>query len=341
MESISILAPCLNERGHIESFLSSARSQLDFGSEDEILVLDGLSDDGTREVVARAAAEDPRIRLVDNPGRSQAKGMNIGMAAARGAILIRMDVHTEYAPDYCRQCRAVLARTGAANVGGPALTRWRGTTQHANALAYHSPFCVGGAAFHDPEAEGPVDNVPYGCWRKETLRALGGYDEELTRNEDDELNYRIIQAGGVVYLSPLIRSWYYPRDTLARIWRQYDQYGYWKVAVMRKHRLPAKLRHLVPGAFAAYLALLPLACWLGGVWRLLGLGVLALYLALLLEASRRASRGAPWPVRWRVPLVMAVYHLSYGKGFWGGVLHFLVLRRPLGQASRAAQALTR
>lgn len=341
MARISIIAPCLNERDYIAQFLSSALEQADFGPEDEILILDGMSDDGTRERVAHAAQEDPRVRLVDNPGRSQARAMNLGLREARGEIILRMDVHTQYDQDYVRHCVAVLRESGAANVGGPALTRWRTAFQHANALAYHSPFCVGGAAFHDPGAEGPVDSVPYGCWPRRVLEELGGFDEDFTRNEDDELNLRLHKAGLQVYLSPRIRSWYYPRDRFSTVFRQYDQYGYWKVAVVRKHKLPAKPRHLVPAGFVAFLAGLPLAIWAGDPWRALGLGVLGLYLLLLLGASWSASRGAPWGVRLRVPLIIATYHVAYGKGFWGGILHFLLLRRPLGQASRAAQALTR
>jgi succinoglycan biosynthesis protein ExoA len=341
LASVSILAPCLNEAGYIRQFLESALAQEDFGPDGEILILDGLSDDGTRQQVAEAAARDGRIRLVDNPGRSQARGMNIGLREATGEIIVRMDVHTQYAPDYVRQCVRVLHESGAANVGGPALTRWRTPFQHANSLAYHSPFCVGGAAFHDERYEGPVDSVPYGCWRREVLESIGGYDEDFTRNEDDELNLRLHKAGLRVYLSPAIRSWYYPRNSLGTVWRQYVQYGYWKVAVVRKHKLPAKVRHLVPAGFLVFLVLLPLGIGLGGIWRVGGIGVLALYLALLLWASWQASRGAPWGVRLRVPLVISTYHLAYGKGFWGGIVDFLLLRRPLNQASRSAQALTR
>lgn len=341
MSSVSIIAPCLNEQAYITQFLSSVMAQEDFGADWEILVVDGLSDDGTRELIRAAAARDSRIRLLDNPGQTQAKGMNIGLRESRGQVIVRMDVHTHYAPDYVRCCVQVLEESGAANVGGPALTRWNTSFQHANALAYHSPFCVGGAAFHDPQAAGPVDNVPYGCWRCETLQAIGGYDEDFTRNEDDELNYRLQRAGFTIHLSPRIRSWYYPRDRLGTVWRQYCQYGYWKVAVVRKHRLPAKLRHLVPAAFLAFLVLLPLGILAGGPWRALCLGILALYVALLVGASWQASRGVPWRTRRWVPLIMTTYHLAYGKGFWGGILQFFLLRRPLHQASRAASTLTR
>jgi GT2 family glycosyltransferase len=188
------------------------------------------------------------VRTIDNPRRVVSPGLNAAIRAARGAIVIRMDAHTSYAPDYCRRCVAELERTGADNVGGPARTRTQGTRARAFAAAYHSPFSTG-ARFHDENYEGWIDTVPYGCWRKETLERLGLFDETLVRNQDDELNLRLIRAGGKIWQSPDIVSWYSPRATLTALFLQYFQYGFWKAAVVRKHRLPGSWRHLVPVAF--------------------------------------------------------------------------------------------
>jgi len=292
---VSIIIPCRNEKRHIERFLSSAQAQDTNGLDVEYLVADGMSDDGTREVIRRiedgrwkmedgsqkaevgsqrpevcsqssnlrspisdipAPSAPPRLRVIDNPRRIVSSGLNAAIRAARGDIIIRMDAHTEYAPDYVQQCVAVLHESGADNVGGPARTRADTYRQKAVAAAYHSPFGVGGARFHDVDYEGYVDTVTYGCWPRSTFEKFGYFDEELVRNQDDEHNLRIIRGGGRIWQSPKIRSWYRPRGSLTALFKQYMQYGYWKVRVIQKHKLPASWRHLVPGAFVLTLLLL-------------------------------------------------------------------------------------
>jgi succinoglycan biosynthesis protein ExoA len=194
--------------------------------------------------------------VIDNPGRIVSTGLNSAIKAARGEIVVRMDAHTEYAPDYVQQCVAVLQETGADNVGGPARTRAETYLEKAVAAAYHSRFAVGGARFHDVNYEGWVDTVTYGCWRREAFDRFGYFDEELVRNQDDEHNLRIIRDGGKIWQSPKIRSWYRPRGSLSALFKQYMQYGYWKVRVIQKHKLPASWRHLVPGAFVLALLVL-------------------------------------------------------------------------------------
>src|SRR5262249_47183273 len=143
--------------------------------------------------------------------------------------------------------------TGADNVGGAMRTRASGFVQEAISLAFHSPFSVGGARFHNVEYQGYVDTVPYGCWRKSKLLDLGLFDEELVRNQDDELNLKIIRRGGKIWQSSLIQSWYQPRTSLWALFCQQAQYGYWKVRVIQKHKLPASWRHVVPAASLASL----------------------------------------------------------------------------------------
>ena len=336
---VSIIVPCRNEKAHIEAALASMFGQVDVDGGVEIIVADGCSDDGTRQILDRIAASKARLRIIDNPQRIVSTGLNRAIEAASGEVIVRMDTHSVYASDYLACCLAALERSGAQNVGGPALTRAEGYFQQANALAYRSKFAVGGARFHDPDYEGDVDTVTYGCWRKQTLLALGLFDEALVRNQDDELNLRLVRSGGRIWQTPAIRSWYFPRASIAGLWRQYEQYGYWKVAVIRKHRLPASPRHLVPGLFvAALLVLMPLG-FVSATARAT-LGVLALaYLLANLGASVLTCREAPnrcyLPV---MPFVFGAYHFGYGWGFLRGVLDFLVLKR--GPAS-AWRELTR
>src|SRR5262249_53760198 len=153
--------------------------------------------------------------------------------AAQGSIIIRMDVHTEYASDYIRQCLAVLQETGADNVGGPWVAKGNGLVSSAIAAAFQSPFAVGGARGHDFHYEGAIDTVYLGCWPREVFDRIGLFDEEFVRNQDDEFNLRLARAGGKIWQSPRIKSWYRPRGSLKALWRQYVQYGYWKVRVIQ------------------------------------------------------------------------------------------------------------
>jgi len=325
---ISVVIPCRNEARHIGAFLESLSNQEAVGIELEILVADGESDDGTGKLLATYCEKDPRVRIISNPGRIVSTGLNAAIEAARGDIIVRMDVHAEYASDYIKTCLEVLQSTGAWNVGGPARTRASGTMGRAIAAAYGSPFSTGGAKFHDENYEGFVDTVTYGCWRKTTLERLGMFDEALVRNQDDELNLRTIRAGGTIWQSPNIVSWYKPRSSLRALFRQYFQYGYWKVAVIRKHSVPASWRHLVPGLFVSlniFLFAGTLAAWLLGYESAFRMLVLCLGLSLgsyfigLLVASAHGGRKAGLKAGLMLPIVFATYHVSYGLGFLAGL----------------------
>jgi succinoglycan biosynthesis protein ExoA len=328
---VSVFIPCRNEAKCIEDCL---RAVLAFDSPPggfEVIVADGRSEDGTRDIVARIAAEDPRVRLIDNPQRTTPCGLNAGIRAAQGEIVVRIDAHTEYAPDYLCQCVQVLRETGADDVGGPWLARGHSYLQKCIAAAFNTPFAVGGALSHRADYEGPIDNVYLGCWRREFLGRTGLFDEELVRNQDDELCFRILRAGGTIWQSPRIRSWYTPRASLGKLFRQYFQYGYWKVRVIQKHGAPASFRHLIPGTFvAALLLLMPLAFLFPPAAIALAV-LLAAYALPLGVASALTAASAGWTLLPVFPLVFACYHFGYGLGFLFGVWDFIVRRRAAGR----------
>jgi succinoglycan biosynthesis protein ExoA len=319
--TVSIIVPCRNERSSIGSFLNGILDQDFEGIIPELLIADGLSDDGTRDIIRLHESSMPWTRLLDNPGKYVSAGLNLALREAKGEIVIRMDVHTTYAPDYVRECVRTLIETGAQNVGGPALTVANGYTQRAIAAAYSHAFACGGPRFHDRSYEGYVDTVTYGCWRKKTLEELGGFDEKLVRNQDDELNLRIIHNGGKIWQTPRIKSWYSPRCTLAALGLQYFQYGYWKVAVIRKHRLPASFRHLIPAAFVLFLMLGAIGSLLSLVdfahWSavpMLYASVLCIYALCDIAASAVAAAANGLSLFPSLLIVFPVYHLSYGTG---------------------------
>jgi len=325
--SVSIVIPCRNEGAFIANCLQSIRGQKGLPADCEILVVDGMSDDGTRARVEEIARTEPDVRLLDNPARTTPHAMNIGIRAARGDVVIRMDAHTVYAPDYVAECLRVLDETGADNVGGPTLTRATGYVQRAVAAASQSRFAVGNGGHHQKDYEGPAETVPYGCYRRESLLAIGLYDEELIRNQDDELNFRLRQAGGRIWQSPRIRSWYAPRPTFHRLFQQYFQYGYWKVRVIQKRGRAASLRHWVPGAFTAILGILAVPAVFLPAARVALLFFVALYAGGDGFAALATSRRAGWSLFPGLCLAFPCYHFGYGLGFLAGVWDFSLRRR--------------
>jgi succinoglycan biosynthesis protein ExoA len=344
---VSVVVPCRNEIRFIRGFLESIADQDIAELNVEVLIADGMSNDGTRQVLGEYEQNCPALRIIDNPGKIASTGLNAAIREARGEVIIRMDVHSEYAPDYIRNCFQILNETGADNVGGPALTRANGYMAQAIAVAFQSKFANGGGKFHDPRYEGYVDTVPYGCWRKSSFDWIGLFEESFVRDQDDELNLRIISTGGKIWQSPRIVSWYRPRASLAAVFRQYFQYGFWKVAVIRKHRKPASWRHLVPGASLACTSALLLGAT-GGVlvgasrlsfvllviWTLLA----GLYCAASLGAALIAAGRHGWRYLPILPVVFATYHLSYGLGFLLGLSHHPGDIKPSSPSARIACA---
>jgi succinoglycan biosynthesis protein ExoA len=304
----------------------------------EVIVVDGFSTDGTRELLSRLVSEHPLLRLVDNPGKIVSTGLNAGVKAALGEIVVRVDVHTTYATDYVRQCVHVLTETGADNVGGPWHAVGSGYVGTAIAAAFHSRFGSGGALAHNSSYEGPVDTVYLGCWRRDVLERLGGFDEELVRNQDDELNLRIRRSGGTVWQSTRIKSFYSPRGSLFQLFRQYMQYGYWKVRVIQKHRIPAAWRHVVPAAFVVTQAVL-VGASVGSHTARWGAAMVALsYISCAAAAAVVTAKATGWRLLPVLPLVFACFHLGYGCGFLRGIWDFAILGRA---AANRMSSLTR
>lgn len=346
---VSVIVPCRNEAKSIHAFLNSLLNQDLEGIPWEVIIADGMSVDGTRDVLLRFSKEHPQIRMIDNPRRIASTGLNACIRAARGDILIRMDVHTEYKSDYIRRCVEVLKQTKAANVGGACVAVQSGYVGRAIAGAFHSSFAVGGAQWHQTDYEGPADTVHLGCWRREVLEQAGCFDETLVRNQDDELNLRLRRAGGTIWQSPRIVSWYHPRSSLGALFRQYFQYGYWKVAVIRKHRLPASWRHLVPGSFVLGNIVVFAAALFGVIFgrgplswfTMAGMAADIVYAAAVMAASGAVARKTDWRLFAVLPLVFFCFHVGYGLGFLYGIWHFGIVPRNDRYEQTAFTELTR
>ena len=278
---------------------------------------DGGSTDGTRQALDRLAAEDGRIRVIENPQRIQAAGLNLAIRASRGEVIARMDVHAEYAPDYLERCVEVLGRTGADNVGGAARCRARGRVQRAVCAALQSPLGFGGAAFRNPDVEGYVDTLFPGAFRREVFDKVGLFDEGAVTNEDAELNQRILGAGGRIYLSREIKVYYYPRDSLTGLASQYYRYGQGRARTLLKHGRFVRLSPAVP-----FLTLLAAIVATLAIPRVAAAAALLYFLVAGVEAARLAGRfEAPPLLAW---LAFPIMHVSHGFGFGVGLVRFLL-----------------
>jgi len=321
---VSVVIPMRNEARYIERCLEAVLTQ-DYPRERlEILVVDGMSDDNTREIVEQLFAarinqksEIRNQKLLDNPERIVPTALNRGIRAARGAVIVRIDGHTIIEPDYVSQCVRALQETNADNVGGPMRAVSETYVGNVIALATSSPFGVGGARFHYAETAQWVDTVYMGAYPRAVFDRIGLFDEELVRNQDDEFNFRLTRAGGKIWLDPQIKSIYFSRGALRGVWKQYYEYGFWKVRVIQKHGRPASLRHLVPALFVLALmgsALLSIIT-LTPLWFLL---IAVPYALAALAASVIAARGN-WRAIVLLPIVFLTLHLSYGIGFLVGL----------------------
>jgi glycosyltransferase involved in cell wall biosynthesis len=231
MPYLSIILPCRNEVKHISTCLASIAAS-DFPKDElELLVVDGQSDDGTREIVLEFGKSHPWIRLLDNGLKITPAGMNIGIRSAKGRIVMRMDAHSVYPSDYISKVVSWLTKTNADNVGGVCITQPANPTSKAwaIALALSHPWGVGNSHFRIGAAEPMwVDTVPFGCYKREVFEKIGLFNEALVRNQDDEFNHRLIKHGGRILLVPEIISFYTARESFGQVWRMYYQYGYFK-----------------------------------------------------------------------------------------------------------------
>ena len=321
--SVTVVIPVRNEERYLAGCLDSVLTN-DYPQDFlQILVIDGMSTDRSREIVREYAGRHSAVSLLDNPSRIAAAGLNVGLREAKGDIIVRVDAHTVCEPDYVRTCVELLETTGAANVGGVQRAVGTGYLSEAIAVGTTTPFGIGGAPFRHVKVPMWVHTVYLGAWRRSTLEALGGFDEEWVANQDYELNIRLQQAGGRILLSPDIRCWYNVRPTLKALAWQWLRYGFWKVKTLVAYPESLRWRQLAPPALVA--AMIVSVGLLFVSWRL-AMIVPVLYLgANLLAATWTASRRGwrYWPL---LLLVFATIHLSWGAGFLGGLVKWGVPR---------------
>jgi len=313
--------PVRNEANFIARSLGRVLSQ-DYPEDRlEVIVADGMSTDGTREIVRSLQAGRPNLRLIDNPGRIVPTGLNAAISQAKGEVIVRVDGHCEIEQDYVRRCVEHLSRGGVDCVGGPLETVGDTFVARGIAAAMSSPFGVGGSAFRTTRGKTMLaDTVPFPSFTRAIIERAGPFDEELVRNQDDEYSYRLRRMGAKILLAADVRSRYYSRNSLSSLGRQYFQYGLWKVRVMQKHGRQMQVRQFIPLAFVVALlgSLIVAPFHPAGGWGFVS--VSACYLVAAAAASLLTARKAGWALLPLLPATFATLHLSYGAGFLVGLI---------------------
>lgn len=315
--SVTLIVAMRNEEQHVSRCVQSLLAQTYPEDLLEVLFMDGRSTDRTREIVSELIAKRSRFELVDNPGVIQSIAWNLGIQRARGELVGIVSAHSELAPDYVSQCVATMLRTGADLVGGPARARSETVVGEAIAMAMSTPFGVGGAQFRYATTESEVDTVFMGVCRRSLYEAIGGFDPEMVRNQDDELSYRLLKAGGRIVCNPAIQSIYRNRATLRSLWKQYFDYGRWKVRVMQKHPKQMRARHFVPGLFVITLGATAAAA--PPLFLVVGSMYATTNLLVSMAVAARAKRVDILPY---LPAAFAILHVGYGAGFLRGLIQF-------------------
>ena len=306
---ISVILPVLNEEKHLESAVTAILAQI-FDGKLEVILAVAPSVDKTLEIAQRLHLLDKRVVIVENPTGQTAAGLNLAIAAAQYSIIVRVDGHANIPNNYCQLITEILESTGAVNVGGVMAAEGKTLFERSVARAMRSPLGVGTARFHTGGVAGEVDTVYLGAFRKEALLAVGGFDERFTRAQDWELNFRLRQAGGLVYFDPRLVVVYRPRSTVKALARQYFEYGRWRRVVSRRHQGTINYRYLAPPFTVAVTALSLLFGLLISPVLLIPALIYAVFI-LLASASIGKSVGEILCL----PTILLTMHISWGFGF--------------------------
>lgn len=315
----TVICPVYNEENYIRQVLEhfvNVRPE-----RKELYIIDGNSTDRTAEIVKEWVNKYSNIHLLNNPDKYVPYALNIGITQSKGDPVIRLDAHTVYAEDYYLLVLETFEKTGADIVGGPMRAIGRTSFQKAVAHCTSTKFGVGDSSFHNENAEGYVDSVYLGAWKREIFDDVGLFDVQMKRNQDDEFHYRAKSKGKKIYLNPEIKSWYYPRSTFKSLFKQYYEYGLYKPLVIKKVASEVKVRHLVPSVFTLYIILLPLLFFF-----IHSLAFIFLFIYLLLDIWFSLKAGNSFFEKMYSLWIYPALHVAYGSGFIIGCMKFLFVK---------------
>lgn len=321
---VSVIIPVRNEERYIKQCLDAVNDQTYNHNNMEVMIIDGLSTDRTKEIFLEYKKTHNKLDLIwlDNTGITAPKAMNIGIKNAKGEIIIRLDAHSSYEREYIEKCVYFLKKTGAANVGGIAETQGRDNyVGRVIALLLSSKFGVGNSSFRTNGKSGYVDTVPFGAYRRDIFDKVGLYDERLTRNQDIELNYRIRRYGEKIYLSSDIHLTYYCRDSLSELCKMGYKNGLWNIITQKLCPGSLRMRHFIPLIFT-------LSLFFGWGAILFEINILKemficeLFVYLLLMIVFTIQKISVKNIKYipLLPFLFPIFHISYGLGSFVGLI---------------------
>lgn len=324
--TVSIVIPCRNEEDYIEKCIEGFIEQTYPALNYEVLVCDGMSTDGTRVIIEKYEKSHPNVKLIDNPGITAPKAMNQGIMASQADVIIIFGAHAYPEKDFIERNIEALSDDEVACAGGTLETINETQAGKGISLAMSSPFGVGNALFRYSKKEAFVDTVAFGAYRRSVLNQVGYFDEELVRNQDDELNLRVTENGYKILLSPKIKCCYYSRASYRKLWKQYFQYGFWKVRVFQKHKKLPQVRHLMPMIFVLFNIFGIISKFISMYLFLCYLLILIIYFDLALFQSVKLGIKNKTSFL-SILITFPILHLSYGLGFLEGLIIFYLFKK--------------
>lgn len=336
-KAASIIIPCRNEEEYIERCITSILNSNYPKELVSIYVCDGLSDDNTRTIVQAIASKNNNVYLIDNPKQTTPFALNLGLKKSKDEVKIILGAHAEIHPEFISENIAALSlKEDIGCSGGVIENVYENETAEIIGLAMSSSFGVGDAHFRTGNKSGYVDTVAFGAYKEDIFERIGYFDEDLARNQDDEFNYRLLKNGFKIYLSNSIKSKYYVRGSYAKLFKQYYQYGYWKVFVNKKHKTVTTARQLIPLFFVLYLFVGPFTTLIDvRLFTLWCLGCIFYDFLALFFAIKITTQ---FPKFVAVTFTFFILHFSYGIGYLKGIIDFIILRK---NPSKNSKNLTR
>lgn len=325
--NVSIVIPCRNEEKYIGKCIESIVNCDYPKSNLHVFIVDGLSDDNTIDIVNTYCNQCSWIHLISNNKKTTPFALNMGInASANCDITIILGAHAEIFPDYVTNCVNILqSHPEVACVGGILNSISENETTKAISFAMSSLFGVGNAHFRTGTKEGYVDTVAFGAYRTAIFSEIGQFDEKLIRNQDDEFNYRLLKNGHKIYLSKSIVSNYYVRSSFTKLFKQYYQYGFWKVYVNLKHKSITTLRQTIPFLFVAFLVIGSVLSFINLIFAITFLAIILFYFILGLSFSIKSSTNINFNLKTLASYLLL--HLGYGLGYWYGIIYFILLSK--------------
>lgn len=336
MKTVSIVIPCYNENDFIIRCLESISKQSYPKELISTFVCDGNSTDGTKELVRSYASRNTGFQLLINEHKTTPYALNLGIKNSTSDIVIILGAHSELDVDFVRtSVETFKVNENIMCVGGVLENVYANDTSRIIGYAMSSPFGVGNAHFRTGTKSGYVDTVAFGAYKKEIFEKVGLFNEDLIRNQDDEFNYRITAAGYKIYLNPDIKCKYFVRASYEKLFRQYFQYGYWKVYVNRLHKTVTTVRQLIPAMFVLYLLVLPFTRFIN--IDLCGYLSVFLFLYILAAIVFATTKHMNFVVILKIMATFFILHFSYGTGYLRGVIDFFIFKKSI----KKSETLTR